>query len=109
MFFYIVITCVTEKIFICFLLICEGKCHEDYADYQKRLAAAGGMLLGAFKPDCRMDGHFKVKQCNPSAASCWCVNTRTGEMIPGTAKQTFIATIDCSQFNNGNSNFFLLK
>ena len=56
------------------------------------------MPLGSYKPDCKEDGSFKAKQCNPSAASCWCVTTVTGKEIPGTAKKTFIANVDCSQY-----------
>ena len=62
------------------------------------MAARNGRLVGNSPPDCNEDGSFRAKQCNPSAASCWCVNTVTGEMIPGTEKRTFIANIDCSEY-----------
>ena len=75
-----------------------GNCREKLGTYEDLLAGNRGALPGSYKPDCKEDGSFKAKQCNPSAASCWCVNTVTGEEIPGTAKQTFIANIDCSKY-----------
>ena len=76
----------------------SGKCHEEYQNYQQRIAANNGRLIGGSAPDCSVDGSFKPKQCNPSAASCWCVNIETGVQIPGTEKKTFIANIDCSEY-----------
>ena len=75
-----------------------GKCHKEYASYQQRKEANGGLLVGAHKPDCEDNGDFKPKQCNPSTGYCWCVNTLTGVQIIGTAKQTFLRRIDCSQY-----------
>ena len=75
-----------------------GNCLKKLGKYEELLAANGGALPGSYKPDCKEDGSFRAKQCNPSAASCWCVNTVTGEELPGTAKKTFIANVDCSQY-----------
>ena len=75
-----------------------GKCHAIYKTYQQLAAANDSRLVGRFPPDCNEDGSFRAKQCNPSAASCFCVNTTTGEMIPGTTKKIFIANIDCSEY-----------
>ena len=80
------------------IVFCLGKCHQKLRKHEENVAANGRMPLGSYKPDCKEDGSFKAKQCNPSAASCWCVNTVTGKEIPGTAKKTFIANVDCSQY-----------
>ena len=83
------------------LLLISGACHVELKEYEKRLSSNGGSILGAYEPDCRDDGYYNVRQCRPSSASCWCVNTRTGQKIPGTEKTTFITNIDCSQYNDG--------
>ena len=83
-------------------LYTSGKCDQELKDYEKRLAANGGRLVGAYKPDCKEDGSYRAKQCNPSTAYCWCVNIESGEKIPGTEKQTFVANIDCSEYEEGN-------
>ena len=79
-------------------MLVSGKCHEAYQNYQQRIAANNEELFGGSPPDCREDGSYKSKQCNPLAASCWCVNIETGVKIPGTEKKTFIANIDCSEY-----------
>lgn len=45
-------------------------------DIRDDLDATDSGLLGAFRPDCMMDGNFSSIQCHGS--SCWCVNTYTG-------------------------------
>ena len=80
----------------------KGKCDEESKRYEEQAAQNGGAPPGAFKPDCKEDGSYRAKQCNPSAASCWCVNVETGQMIEGTAKKTFIANIDCSEYEKGS-------
>lgn len=79
-------------------MLVSGKCHEAYQNYQQRIAANSEELFGGSPPDCSEDGSYKSKQCNPLAASCWCVNIETGVKIPGTEKKTFIANIDCSEY-----------
>ena len=85
-------------------MLISGKCHEAYQNYQQPIAANNEELIGGSPPDCSEDGSYKPKQCNPMAASCWCVNTETGVKIPGTEKKTFIANIDCSEYK-GNLNY----
>ena len=75
-----------------------AKCYKKFRQYEEIAAENGVAPPGSYRPDCKEDGSFRAKQCNPSTASCWCVNTVTGEEIPGTAKQTFIANVDCSQY-----------
>ena len=77
-----------------------GKCHKELALYHQRLAVSEGIILGAYEPYCKDDGDYKAKQCNPSAASCWCVNTLTGEKIPDTEEKTFVKNIDCSEYES---------
>jgi len=71
----------------------RGKCHSEKVEFERR--AANGPVIGGSAPDCKEDGSYSPKQCNPSAASCWCVDTNTGAMIPGTAKQTFVGHVQC--------------
>lgn len=38
----------------------------------------------AYVPMCDLNGNYESHQCSPSSHYCWCVNKRTGDMIPGT-------------------------
>ncbi|XP_076021107.1 CD74 molecule, major histocompatibility complex, class II invariant chain a [Genypterus blacodes] len=40
-------------------------------------------LLGAFKPQCDVDGSYQPIQCLHSTGNCWCVD-KDGKRIPGT-------------------------
>lgn len=50
---------------------------------QQQLAAnMGSPNIGAFRPECTLDGEFKPMQCHTSAGRCWCVD-KDGQEIQG--------------------------
>ena len=59
------------------------------------MAASRGLLVGAVEPECEVNGDYKLKQCHGSTGYCWCVETKTGEEIPGTKKR---GSVDCSEY-----------
>ena len=51
-----------------------------------KLASVKKGLLGADAPECNSDGTYKQKQCHSSSGYCWCVDSKTGNVIDGTKK-----------------------
>ncbi|XP_056156025.1 galactose-specific lectin nattectin [Lampris incognitus] len=52
-------------------------------------------IIGAYIPQCDLDGNFSPRQCWASSGYCWCVNTQTGEEIPGTRTPPGTLPLDC--------------
>ena len=62
----------------------------------------GGLLLGAYKPQCNEQGDYKNKQCHGSTGYCWCVDSKTGQEIQGT--RTNVRTTGADSFQCGKAN-----
>uniref|UniRef100_A0A0R3RUH4 Thyroglobulin type-1 domain-containing protein n=1 Tax=Elaeophora elaphi TaxID=1147741 RepID=A0A0R3RUH4_9BILA len=45
--------------------------------------------------DCNEDGTFKKIQCDQQIRQCWCINTESGEEIPGTRVVAGVAAPNC--------------
>ena len=57
----------------------------------------GGLLLGAYKPQCNEQGDYKKKQCHGSTGYCWCVDSKTGREIKGTKKHSREGDFKCGK------------
>ena len=51
-------------------------------------------LLGAYRPACDGDGHFKKVQCHEHY--CWCVENSTGRPLTDVVPYEKLGTLDCS-------------
>lgn len=67
---------------------------------EQRDQASQEGLVGAFVPECNVDGSFKPEQCWGSTGYCWCVNEH-GTEVPRTKVR---GKPDCSKKGNLKSN-----
>ena len=75
-------------------------CKEHVAGLEKERNTARP-LLGAFTPQCDVQGDYQKRQCHGSIGYCWCVHTKTGEEIQGTRKNVRGKgqdIVDCGKF-----------
>lgn len=52
----------------------------------------GTTLVGAYVPQCDDKGYYSAAQCQGSTGYCWCVDTRTGETVPGSEVRFAVPT-----------------
>ena len=51
-------------------------------------------LLGAFVPQCTVDGFYETRQCHGSTGHCWCVSKEGVELV-GTRRGPMEEPVDC--------------
>ena len=62
-------------------------CYAIAAQFNRtRASDSGGLLggttvVGAYIPQCALDGSFQPIQCHGSIGYCWCVHTQTGQPL----------------------------
>ena len=66
-------------------------------------------MKGVYIPECTATGEYKPKQCHPSTASCWCVDSTTGEEIKGTRKTRLEGEVTCDKPNGGRINVLMTE
>ncbi|KAE8279493.1 Nidogen-2 [Larimichthys crocea] len=56
--------------------------------------------IGAFVPQCDMNGNFLPQQCSGSTGYCWCVNILTGQEVLNTRTPPGVTPVNCEgEFN----------
>lgn len=89
-YFIFFVFCLCAQFFAIFLTSAETKCEQLSSQ-----ASANG-LVGAYVPQCNVDGSFSSEQCWGSTGFCWCVD-EYGKEIPGTKIR---GKPDCSKKGN---------
>jgi len=56
------------------------------------------ILVGAYRPQCEGNGHFKKVQISASTGMAWCADPVNGEKL--TKPQRFDGTLRCDMTNN---------
>lgn len=59
----------------------NGACHRAVSSMKQHRG-----LVGAYIPQCAVDGTYRSKQCHGSTGFCWCVDVQSGGEIVGTRK-----------------------
>ena len=65
----------------------QGPCEEEASKVRPG-------LLGAFIPQCTVDGNYETRQCHGSTGHCWCVNEQ-GVELQGTRRGPTEEPVDC--------------
>ncbi|XP_071319886.1 nidogen-2 isoform X2 [Trachinotus anak] len=74
----------------------KSQCEQHRDSLQSGVEIRGRPSLGAFIPQCDLDGRYRPLQCHGSTGHCWCVDSR-GQERAGTRTPPGTAPRDCDR------------